>query len=318
MQVTKENCFNTTHPQYTKYLRDIADGYTHTYGSNKKVLWKCPDCNYEYRLSFNKFIARAYKCSNCNDHVSYGEKFVCNLLDQLNLSYEREKIFSWSDEKRFDFYVPSEKIIIEVNGKQHYATCFSSQTVEERQTIDMDKMIAAVLQGFTENTYIYLPYLKTCDMEYMKQTILNSPLAKTYDLSQINWKLCDSFALTNNSIKEICNIYENETHDLNEILKKTHYTSLTTIKNKLKAGYKMGWCSYTPEQGKELGNQKVRQRVLNELSKEVIQMTLDDHVIHCFPSIQEAQRQLNISHIWDCCIGRRKSAGGYKWKYKEG
>lgn len=39
--------------------------------------------------------------------------------------------------------------------------------------------------------------------------------------------------------------------------------------------------------------------------------------INEFPSLQEAQRQLNISHIWDCIHGRRNMAGGYKWKYAE-
>lgn len=311
------NNFNVTHPEYTKYLKDPNDGYYYSSGSNKKVWWKCPDCNYEYELSFNKFKQRAYKCTNCNDHVSYGEKFVCNLLDQLKAQYIREKVFSWSKGKRYDFYISSKKIIIEVNGKQHYKTCFSSQTAEERQIADMDKIITAVLHGFDENTYIILPYIETCNKEYMKTTILNSPLSQIYDLSKINWNQCDLYALTNNTIKEICDIYENKTKDLQQILKVTHYSSITTIKNKLKAGYKLGWCSYTPEYGKELGNKKVRERVLAEMSKEVIQMTMDEQIIAMYPSIQQAQRQLKITHIWDCCTGRRKSAGGYKWKYNE-
>ena len=36
-----------------------------------------------------------------------------------------------------------------------------------------------------------------------------------------------------------------------------------------------------------------------------------------FPSTQEAQRvtMIHQSNISSCCIGRRKSAGGYKWRY---
>jgi hypothetical protein len=30
-----------------------------------------------------------------------------------------------------------------------------------------------------------------------------------------------------------------------------------------------------------------------------------------------AKTQLKISHIHECCKGRRKTAGGYIWKYKE-
>ena len=39
-----------------------------------------------------------------------------------------------------------------------------------------------------------------------------------------------------------------------------------------------------------------------------------------FPSIQEAERQTGISdsRICECCKGKRKSAGGYVWKYLHG
>lgn len=53
------------------------------------------------------------------------------------------------------------------------------------------------------------------------------------------------------------------------------------------------------------------------MSKKVIQMDLNQKEIKCYRSIQEAQRDLNISHIWDCIKGRRNTAGGYRWKYKE-
>ena len=36
-----------------------------------------------------------------------------------------------------------------------------------------------------------------------------------------------------------------------------------------------------------------------------------------FPSINEAERQtgINISHISQCCLGKRRSAGGYYWRF---
>lgn len=52
------------------------------------------------------------------------------------------------------------------------------------------------------------------------------------------------------------------------------------------------------------------------MSKPVLQIdTETDEIIQQFPSLQQAQRELNISHIWDCIQGRRKTAGGYKWQY---
>lgn len=38
-----------------------------------------------------------------------------------------------------------------------------------------------------------------------------------------------------------------------------------------------------------------------------------------FPSIHQVERQLDINnaHISKCCLGKRNTAGGFKWKYKE-
>lgn len=54
-------------------------------------------------------------------------------------------------------------------------------------------------------------------------------------------------------------------------------------------------------------------------SKEVEQYTLDGIMIGLFRSAREAERITSVcqSSISFCCIGKRKTAGGYVWKYKE-
>ena len=54
-----------------------------------------------------------------------------------------------------------------------------------------------------------------------------------------------------------------------------------------------------------------------DLSKGVIQFSLNNELLHFFPSIQQAARENGMSHsrISDCCLGKSKSAGGYKWKF---
>lgn len=51
-------------------------------------------------------------------------------------------------------------------------------------------------------------------------------------------------------------------------------------------------------------------------SKKVLQFDLEENFIQEWPSAKEAQRELSICHITDCCRGERKWAGGYIWKYK--
>ena len=54
-------------------------------------------------------------------------------------------------------------------------------------------------------------------------------------------------------------------------------------------------------------------------AKAVLQFTLDDILIKEFQSTMQVARELGFScgHICECCKGKRKTAYGYKWKYKE-
>ena len=53
--------------------------------------------------------------------------------------------------------------------------------------------------------------------------------------------------------------------------------------------------------------------------KEVLQFTKDGKFVDEYPSTKEAKRNTGISqgNICSCCKGRRLTAGGFKWKYKE-
>ena len=53
------------------------------------------------------------------------------------------------------------------------------------------------------------------------------------------------------------------------------------------------------------------------LSKIVLQYTIDGKFIKEYPSCREANRQTSISNINCVCVGKRKQAGGFIWKYKE-
>ena len=54
-------------------------------------------------------------------------------------------------------------------------------------------------------------------------------------------------------------------------------------------------------------------------SKKILQFTKSGEFIKEWPSIREASKQLkiNFGNISSCCNGKRKSAGGYVWKYPE-
>ena len=47
----------------------------------------------------------------------------------------------------------------------------------------------------------------------------------------------------------------------------------------------------------------------------VDQYTVDGTFVKTWKSIAEAEAHIHKTHIWDCCVGKRKKCGGYLWKY---
>ena len=92
--------------------------------------------------------------------------------------------------------------------------------------------------------------------------------------------------------------------------------SYNSIISKLKQGSELGWCNYNSDDRKRERDQNNGKRVIETMSRPVIKMDLNDNDLEEYPSLNEAKRITGISHIWDCIVGRRKTAGGYKWRYK--
>jgi hypothetical protein len=68
---------------------------------------------------------------------------------------------------------------------------------------------------------------------------------------------------------------------------------------------------YDEEHGKKLSNSHSHQK------RKVIQLTLDGEKIKIWESISEAKKEYKNNHISECCLGKIKTAAGYKWKYYE-
>lgn len=314
------NDMATTHPECMKYLLNLEDGYKYTFGSNKKIYWKCPDCGYVMYKAPNKFLTNKNKCNNCNDFISYGEKYVSKFLDLMNTNYTKHVSFKWSGKKSYDFYLKDYMCIIEVHGKQHYIesgfTDLGGRTLKQEKANDDFKKDIASKNGIQH--YIEIN-ARNSDADYIKNSILQSNIETVLNqkitLSDEQWELCH-VATCNNMLKTVCDIYENKTKSIKEISREVGYCR-NTIVSWLKKGAKIGWCSYDSKEAVLKANKETSKRTVKTMSKPIFQMTKDLKIIGEYPSINEAQRKLHISHIWDVIVGRRQSAGGYIWGYQE-
>ena len=73
------------------------------------------------------------------------------------------------------------------------------------------------------------------------------------------------------------------------------------------------WCSR--KQNCNYGTRSERQS--KKISKNILQLTIDGHLIGNFKSAIEASRLLGFksNHISECCNGIRSTSNGYKWRY---
>lgn len=300
----------TTNPDIASILYNPDDGYNHSKGTHKKVDWKCPDCEYVIKnKSINKVCSNGLSCPKCSDGISYPEKFTYNFLYSLNIDFDFQKTFDWSESKRYDFYIPSLNMIIEVHGEQHYKLSFvnlSEKTLKQEQENDQLKEQLAKENGIKH--YIIID-ARESTMKWMKTNIKKSKLSELFNLDSIDWIDISKISM-NSKLIEACSLFENDSLQPSKIAKLLKLSN-TTILNYLKQGYALGINKHWNSNYKN-----------KRSSRKVVQLTKEGELICFFESIKEALTTLGIekgSMISQCCRGnsRLKSAYGFKWMYKE-
>jgi len=305
----------TTHPEVVRQLKYSEIGFEVSKGSHRKEIFICDNCGFEDRKTISNVVKQGVSCLKCGDGVSYPEKYISNVLDQLNVYHEKDKIFSWSEgyihtnsegNKRYDFYIPSLNCIIETHGLQHYKESLRGRSLQEEKENDIYKESLAKENGITN--YIVLD-CRLSEPEYIKTSLLKSEIAKLFDLDKVDWLIAHGFAC-DTLIKQVCGLWESGIKDTLKISKIMN-RSRTTITSYLKKGSEMGWCDYE------------RLSYVNYLKKgkQVCQLREDGILTKEWNSIKEASFNLGINNtsIGRVCKGEYgyTRAGGFKWMYKE-
>lgn len=216
------------------------DAKTHTKSSNKKIEVTCPDCGRKKSVIINNIYKRKSICCACGDGLSYPEKFMNSVLSQLGVEFEIQYSPEWIRPKRYDFYLPDFNMIIETHGKQHYEDC-SWCKCEDVQDNDKYKRDVALDNKVSE--YIEID-CRESDIDWIKNSILNSKLNDIFDMSKIDWTTCEEFALSN-LVKEVCNYWKNkEEWETDKDLVNIFGLNKATIIKYLKKGTKLEWCIY--------------------------------------------------------------------------
>lgn len=243
------NKIEVTNPEFVKYFVNIEDTKKYSQGSRAIVDMKCPDCGFVKPRKISRLARDGFSCDRCSDGVSYPEKVMHSVLEQLGIEFisQLTKVnFKWCGKYKYDFYLPQINNIIEINGQQHYTHSFERiksnkkiKTLQEEQDNDKAKLDLALLNGI--NNYITID-CRISNINFIKDSILSSNLYELYDLGNINWIKCHEYAC-NSLIKEACNLWNNGFDSVMQISHEMNICKSTAIKY-LKQGTILGWCDY--------------------------------------------------------------------------
>lgn len=288
--------------------------------SSKRITVKCPDCGREKEMTISSiYNYKSIGCS-CGDGKSYPEKFVINVLEQLKVNFETEYSPEWIGKKRYDFHIKDNDCIIETHGEQHYQESFvgideNVRTLQQEQYNDKFKRETALKNGIKH--YIELD-CRESNLEYIKNSILNSELNDLYDLSNINWQQCAEFS-NKNIAKEVCEYWNNKKEDETTVdIGNMFNLNKNTINSYLKRGARLGWCDYNAkEEMKKCGYKNGR-----KLGKKV-EIFKEGESLGVFESCRELERQseglfgvkLSQQNISKVCNNIKLKYKGYTFKY---
>lgn len=119
------------------------------------------------------------------DNQSSFEKIIESMLMQLDYTYEKEKSFPKLKAYRYDFYIPSENIVIEVDGQQHYAG-WGNSIISLRENKKRD----AIKNQFCIDNFIKILRIKydkidTLTLEYLNRRIKTAKYLKVNTMDNL-------------------------------------------------------------------------------------------------------------------------------------
>lgn len=87
---------------------------------DNKIVWHCQcDCGNYYDAIGTRLLSGHTQSCGCIKS-SIGENNIQKILQENNINYIREYIFTDLPKLRYDFYLPDLNILIEFDGEQHY------------------------------------------------------------------------------------------------------------------------------------------------------------------------------------------------------
>lgn len=301
----------TTHPEIAKLLKDQNFGYSHTFGTNDKAIFICPNCNSEIFITPRDLYntkTGCIRCHNCGDGISFPEKIMNNVLTQLGIKYVYQyskKHCEWALNYRYDFYLPEYNYIIEVHGGQHY-DC-RKKNLKITQSIDAKKYELAIKNGVSQYIVIDARY---SDVDYIKDSIYRSILSQ-FDLDCVDWKLC-AINSSKSLLVEVCKDWTDGLCNI-PVLAEKHQLTTITIYSYLQKGSSLGLCVFDKEKYIETIKDEWYGKIADKTGKRVMCVETSEEFSSLRIAHQKFKENGNGETIRRVLDKPHRTAYGYHW-----
>lgn len=237
------NDIATLRPDLIKYFKTEDEAKEFTVYSNKYADLICPYCGHHKNMLIEHLSKTGFACPICGDGVSYPNKFCRQVLKQLPIkNLQCEYSSDWTESYLYDNYFEYDgiKYILEADGLQHFKhTSKFWQSFDEIRRTDEIKTQLAINNGCV---VIRIDCSKS-EMRYIKNSILNSQLSHIFDLSNINWVVCEEESRSS-LIYDVCNFYNNMNNKKIKEIAEIFNLSDVTIRKYLRVGTSLNMCNY--------------------------------------------------------------------------
>lgn len=316
------NDIATTHPKLLKYFIHLNDAYTKTHSSKDKVELKCPICGNRKHIHLYSFTARGFRCNVCGGGLSYPNRLMACILHKLGVEFVSEYNPKWAvdergKQRRYDFYIPSKSLIIEMDGGFHEKdNNMSGQTRQEAKSIDDWKDKVAKEHDLN---VIRIDCVES-RIELIKDTILKSSLKKYIDVSDIDWGECEQICRCS-MVRQVCDLWnDSNCNTASEFYlqnKCNISVSYSTVIEYLKIGNDISLCEYNAKSS-------MQHVYSNSHARKPIIVTKDGDIVGGYESISDFVRKNNMKNgvrfsnasISDVCNGKRSEYRGYGFSFK--
>ena len=171
------NQFKEVHGDYYNYSKFVYKN------ANTKGIIICPKHGkFTQRVADHK---KGVGCSKCQS--SKGETNIREYLSDNNIIFEEQKTFEGCKDKtllRFDFYIPSQNLIIEYDGIQHYEPIYfgkkSDKTKQQLEKLKNDNLKVIQRRDQIKNDYCADNKINLLRIKYTDKPFIQDILKFTF------------------------------------------------------------------------------------------------------------------------------------------